>query len=217
MDKQPATPDPESLLLKLEDDLLHDEGSDTIEAYDSYTSARKALLDILKNAMDGVDGSSVDHTNYLNLLLDETAKEFAHVMETIEEHTDRIELAARCLQMAVIEFNNFISNYETEFDVVIQNIPTIIQAIETVIEDVDTTEDEIDHLRILFHSTYGECMERALADAQDNKQESKQQKMNMLKYQALDLLKDATKIALGATAAVLVTQRIHKNNPSLEK
>lgn len=198
-----------SIELTLDKDLQVGEGSELIDAHESYISARDALLYHADIAMRGEGHSEEEEDEHVELLLSETSRTYARTVVLVDED-ERIEYAARLMTESEQEFSQLGQKYSVNLDVSDGDVETVADSIREKLDETYPDEQEA-ALDELYQEAHDLFLRVILDESEENKNDLDQEKREHRKQQVLEMLRDSGKVALGVTAAMLVVRLIDKN------
>ncbi len=176
---------------------------------ETYLSAQESLVTLVDQGVKGEGESSEATINYSNLLLEEMAKGYARVV-TGADSEQKYSFAAQLLVQSLARFNDIALRNELGMTLNTQPIEDVEDAIRGHIDELEEGEDELEKIEVMFGEIHNTAIMNLLEYAKENVNDTKRARRESLKRHAIEMLKDTTKIALGATAALLAVKFINK-------
>ena len=189
----------------MEEDLLSDETSGTVVEYDLHRSAMEALFAQIRDVMRGKGDSTEEVNEICKLLLIETAQGYARAVQSIPDYNASVEFAGYAMHLALTECQSLVAEYDTEISISIIDAEDIIELISQTIDIDDDRTEQFESLEEILGGQLSRTVAQLMQYADENIKDAQRDKRERLKAQAIEILKDSTKIALGAAAAVLIT------------
>lgn len=173
---------------------------------DTYLVAERTLHGMINEAMLGKGESAEEMIGYINLMLIETSRGYARSVMTVKDQEEIYQFAAVLLHHSLLDIQDLVNNHQCDIPIETSNVDDIAEAFMEQAEDEDLPEE----LSKMFEETYGaihqDIINEMLSCAPYNENDLRRERRAELKANLFDIAKDATKVALGATAAVLAVR-----------
>lgn len=181
-------------------------GSEGIDNIDTYLVAERTLHGMINEAMLGKGESAEEMIGYINLMLIETSRGYARSVMTVKDQEEIYQFAAVLLHHSLLDIQDLVNNHQCDIPIETSNVDDIAEAFMEQAEDEELPAE----LSKMFEETYGaihqDIINEMLSCAPYNENDLRRERRAELKANLFDIAKDATKVALGATAAVLAVR-----------
>ena len=187
-------------------------GSEGIDNIDTYLVAERTLHGMINEAMLGKGESAEEMIEYINLMLIETSQGYARSVMTVKDQEEIYQFAAVLLHHSLLDIQDLVKSHQCDIPIETSNVDDIAEAFMEQAEDEELPEE----LSKMFEETYGaihqDIINEMLSCAPYNENDLRRERRAELKANLFDIAKDATKVALGATAAVVALRFLdHKS------
>ncbi len=215
MHKHERTPDSNMSTreIEIQQDIFSGEGSEGIEAIESFIAAKRALHEQIEEMMEGEGESTEEAEAYLNSFLIEAAQGFARTLQLAEVGLDdKLQFGAKLLLQSILEIKELSDNYACGISVDNNSDSTdeIIEAFEIQLAEATDKAEEFEAFEQTFGALHAHVIEVMVSHAPDNKNDLRRSRRIELRVKALSTAKETTKIALGASAAILAVRFLGK-------
>lgn len=191
--------------IELNQDLSVGEGSEGIDTLETFLAAKSTLNTIIKDMMQGKGESAEASMEYMGLMLVETARSYAHTVQTADNPEEIYQNGAELLQQSLSEIKIIADEYDCGFTIDVDMIEKITEVLETQAGQLGKDEEFT-----VFEDTYGnfhqDIINVMISHAPTNENDLRRIKQDILKAKALKAAKETAKIALGTTAAFLAVR-----------
>ena len=139
-------------------------------------------------------------------MLIETSRGYARSVMTVKDQEEIYQFAAVLLHHSLLDIQDLVNNHQCDIPIETSNVDDIAEAFMEQAEDEELPEE----LSKMFEETYGaihqDIIHEMLPCPPYNENDLRRERRAELKANLFDIAKDATKVALGATAAVLAVR-----------
>lgn len=192
------------------------DSSDTVGTQD-VLAAQTALHSVITEALSGDNESSKETSAYVELLVERFSSNYAGLISSIEDQDEQLEYGTDLFNGILDEFDNLACEYTG--DVIIADVDDnrmTEEFMQAIIENYDENgyDSVYDGLDNLFKSYISDVTETLLTRAPENTNDLNREKAEARKEKAINALKEAGKIALGAVATGLAVRHIGRDGRS---